>query len=534
MANRSQVRRRDHRSRAGLGVSSQIHIKLIPLGVELHVNVHTPLQDILFQHGVEFPCGGKGHCKGCRVRVLDGGLPITDEERHILTDEERMAGWRLSCRHNVQEDLTLHVAQWESAILADESSFTFIPRDGIGIAVDIGSTTLVAQMIDLRNGTVRAVNTALNHQARHGADVMSRVGFGVTPTGRRTLVEMIRRQILTMIEKLLETSPSARDELTDIVLVGNTVMHHLFCDFDIEPLSRYPFSSPHLGGWDVTAKELGWEIAPHARVHVLPCIGGFVGSDILAGVMATRIHESEKLTCLIDLGTNGEIVIGNRERMVCCSTAAGPAFEGARIRMGMRASTGAVSRVSIRDGQLEAHILGEGSAPRGICGSGLVDAVACALDLGLVQPSGRIPQPPHKLQLIDPVHLTQTCIRELQLAKGAIAAGVRILLHELGASIEDIDRLHLAGAFGNYISVASARRIGLLHLPSDRIHPAGNTALLGAKVALFTDTESVGDLARRISHVGLSSHPQFQDIYVEEMTFPTSVEDERTTINANG
>ncbi|MBI5474796.1 MAG: DUF4445 domain-containing protein [Ignavibacteriae bacterium] len=503
-------------------MSSAIHIKLVPLGVDLHVNVHTPLHDILFQHGVEFPCGGKGQCKGCRVRVMEGTLPMSDEERRLLTDEERRAGWRLSCRHTAQTDLTLHVAQWESAILADDSHFTFVPRDGIGIAVDIGSTTLVAQMIELRTGTVRAVNTALNHQARHGADVMSRVGFGVNHAGRRILVDMIRRQILTMIEKFLETSPAARDELTDIVLVGNTVMHHLFCDFDLEPLSRYPFSSPHLDSWEGTPAELGWRIAPHARVRVLPCFGGFVGSDILAGVLATRIHQSEKLICLIDLGTNGEIVIGNQERMRCCSTAAGPAFEGARIKMGMRAATGAISRVRIQDGQLQAHIVGEGSAPRGICGSGLVDAVACALDLGLVHSSGRIPQPPHKLPLIDPVHLTQTDIRELQLAKGAIAAGVRILLHELGASVDDVERVHLAGAFGNYISVASARRIGLLNIPADRIHPAGNTALLGAKVALFTDKESIDDLARRISHVGLSSHPQFQDIYVEEMTFPTS------------
>lgn len=530
MANRRPLRRCNHHSRTGRELSSTIHIRLVPLGADLHVKVHTPLQDILFQHGVEFPCGGEGHCKGCRVRVLEGTLPITDEERHLLTEEERLTGWRLSCRHTVQADITLHVAQWESAILADESHFTFIPRDGLGIAVDIGSTTLVAQMIDLSTGTVRAVNTALNHQARHGADVMSRVGYGVNPAGRKTLVDLIRRQVLTMIEKLLETSPSAKDELTDIVLVGNTVMHHLFCDFDLEPLSRYPFSSPHLGGWEGTPRQLGWEIAPQARVYVLPCIGGFVGSDILAGVMATRIHESEKLTALIDLGTNGEIVIGNRERLLCCSTAAGPAFEGARIAMGMRAATGAISRVDIRDGQLQAHTIGEGSVPRGICGSGLVDAVACALDLELVQPNGRIPKPPHEVQLLDSVHLTQTDIRELQLAKGAIAAGINILLQEFGASIDDIDRVHLAGAFGNYISVASARRIGLLHIPADRIHPAGNTALLGAKVALFASREFVDELARRIAHVGLSSHPQFHDIYVEEMTFPTPMDGEPATM----
>jgi uncharacterized 2Fe-2S/4Fe-4S cluster protein (DUF4445 family) len=508
-------------------MSSTIHIRLVPLGADLHVNIDTPLHDVLFQHGVEFPCGGKGRCKGCRVRVLEGTLPITDDERNMLTGDELLAGWRLSCRHTAQEDLTLHVAQWDSAILADESAFSFTPRNGLGIAVDIGSTTLVAQIIDLSTGKVCAVNTALNHQAKHGADVMSRVSYGVNPAGRRTLVKLIRQQVLKMIEKLLETSPSARDQLTDIVLVGNTVMHHLFCDFDLEPLSRYPFSSPNLGGWEGTSTGLGWELGSQATVRVLPCIGGFVGSDILAGIMATRIHKNEKLTGLIDLGTNGEIVFGSRQKLFCCSTAAGPAFEGARIAMGMRAATGAISRVAISGGQFQSHIIGGGSAPRGICGSGLVDAVACALDLELVLPNGRIQRPPHRLELAPPVHLTQTDIRELQLAKGAIAAGVRILLQNLGKKVDHIDRVHLAGAFGNYISIASARRIGLLHIPADRVHPAGNTALLGAKVALFTSIEYLEALARRVIHVDLSAHPQFQEIYVEEMTFPALVDADR-------
>jgi uncharacterized 2Fe-2S/4Fe-4S cluster protein (DUF4445 family) len=258
-------------------------------------------------------------------------------------------------------------------------------------------------------------------------------------------------------------------------------------------------------------------------VRFLPCIGGFVGSDVLAGVLATRLHTNNTLCGLIDLGTNGEIVLGNKERLVCCSTAAGPAFEGARISMGMRAATGAISRVGIRDRQFDIHIIGDHAAPRGVCGSGLIDAVACGLDLDVIRTTGRIPAPPHQISLTERVHLTQTDIREVQLAKGAIAAGVRILLQELGAGMDDIQHLHLAGAFGNYVSIASARRIGLLHMAQERIHAAGNTALLGAKIALFSDMNRFTELANRIEHIGLSSHHDFQDVYVEEMTFPAGV-----------
>jgi uncharacterized 2Fe-2S/4Fe-4S cluster protein (DUF4445 family) len=254
-------------------------------------------------------------------------------------------------------------------------------------------------------------------------------------------------------------------------------------------------------------------------VEFLPCIGGFVGSDILAGVYARRMHESDRLVALIDLGTNGEIVVGNRERLISASTAAGPAFEGARIYMGMRASTGAISEVHIREGNLVCHVLGN-VTPRGICGSGLVDAVASALDLGLILPGGRFTDRGSSLLLIPPVKISQTDIRELQLAKGAIAAGVRILLREFGATLGDVSAVYLAGAFGNYINIGSAERIGLLAFPQELVTPAGNTALLGAKLALFSSRDEFRALARRIEHVTLSEKPDFQDIYVEEMIFP--------------
>jgi uncharacterized 2Fe-2S/4Fe-4S cluster protein (DUF4445 family) len=277
-------------------------------------------------------------------------------------------------------------------------------------------------------------------------------------------------------------------------------------------------------GWRTfAAAELGWLADSAARVHFLPCLGSFVGSDILAGILATGMHEREKPTVLVDLGTNGEIVVGNRERLVCASTAAGPAFEGARISMGMRAATGAISAVSLRDGAFACQVLGE-VEPRGICGSGLVDAVACGLDLGRVRSSGRIAAG-EELPLLAPVKLNQRDIRELQLAKGAIASGIRLLIQRWGTRAEDLERVYLAGAFGNYISRSSARRIGLIDFPVEQVEAAGNTALRGAKLALFglaTRGDGFAGLLARTEHIPLNDDPQFHDVYVEEMTFPES------------
>jgi uncharacterized 2Fe-2S/4Fe-4S cluster protein (DUF4445 family) len=299
-------------------------------------------------------------------------------------------------------------------------------------------------------------------------------------------------------------------------------MHHLLGGFDLEPLSHWPFETDADGGHDLPASQLGWKLSGDPLVRLLPCLGGFVGSDILAGVLATEMRESERLVALIDLGTNGEIAVGNRERILCASTAAGPAFEGGGISMGMQAITGAITSVRVEAGQLRSRVQGD-VAPRGICGSGLVDAIAAGLDLGVIDPSGRLAQGANPFAIAPAVSLTQRDVRQLQLAKGAIAAGMRILLERWGASPADIALVHLAGAFGNYVSSASARRIGLIEFPDEIIEAAGNTALLGAKLALFEDGVSAGVIAGirdNAEHVSLAADPHFQEIFVEEMEFP--------------
>lgn len=498
---------------------STYRILLQPTRKTLDASAGVALRDLLFEHGVEFPCGGRGRCRGCRIRLLEGTASLNAIEREILSPDEIAQGWRLACQCVPESDLTIELRQWDSAILVDDTPFDFQPREGMGVAIDLGTTTLVAQLLDLETGNVLAVKTALNAQARYGADVMSRIHFAVLDRGQAELQRIIREQIGGLIQQLLSASQQ-RGTIRNIVLVGNTVMHHLFCGIDVEPLSHYPFESPRLGLEEFAATELGWKREANPRVHFLPCLGGFVGSDILGGILSTKLYDSEGYVALIDLGTNGEIVIGNRDRMLCTSTAAGPAFEGAKISMGMRACSGAISEVRVEHGKLHCHVLGN-VAPQGLCGSGLVDAVSAGLELGIIAPNGRFANGMKNWAIRPPVVLLQTDVRELQLAKAAIAAGIEMLSAALGDV--EIDHIYLAGAFGNYINRVSAQRIGLLNFSPERVEPVGNTALLGAKIALFdlgrTDPE-YSDIRKRIRHVALNLDSDFQEVFVERMPFP--------------
>jgi uncharacterized 2Fe-2S/4Fe-4S cluster protein (DUF4445 family) len=332
---------------------------------------------------------------------------------------------------------------------------------------------------------------------------MSRIQYDLRHPGE--LTAMIRQTLGQMLARL-----AGGRTLEEVLIAGNTAMHHLFCGLSVKPLAAVPFLSPELGERCFGARELGWG----AQVRFLPCLGGFVGSDLLAGMVATHLHEQSATHALFDIGTNGEIVLGSRHGIRCASTAAGPAFEGGRISVGMTARAGAIDAVRVRDGAYECHVIG-GQAARGICGSGLVDAAACALELGQVLPSGRLTGGVKTLRLTENVSLTQSDIRELQLAKGAMAAGLKILA---GAPPRSI---WLAGAFGSYIKEAAARAIGLL--PQDAaIQPVGNSALRGARMLLLTPTHRDALLVRLCAltrHVELAADPAFQDTFADCMAF---------------
>lgn len=345
----------------------KVRIRLEPLSVVVEVSRGVPLASSLLQHGVEFPCGGSGLCGGCGVRVLAGSLPVTDQDRLAFSAEELSSGWRLACQAQPWMPLVLECRQWQMDVLADNSALAGAGKVGLGIAIDLGTTTIAAQMIDMATGSVLGVASELNPQATFGSDVMSRVRAALAGADLTSGVRLLLRQ---MIAKL---AGGRDEEIAEVVLVGNTVMHHLFAGLDLEPLSQVPFHSPHLGEQCFTAQDLHWLLSPACRIRFLRCLGGFVGSDILAGILAVRMPGADGLMALVDLGTNGEIAIGNRQGVLCASTAAGPAFEAASIRMGMRAATGAISRVSVSHGKMRATVIGDVEA-RGICGSGLVDA----------------------------------------------------------------------------------------------------------------------------------------------------------------
>lgn len=424
--------------------------------------------------------------------------------------EQLAGGWRLACKARAEAPLVLECGQWRMDVLTDGSRLSGAGKQGLGIAIDVGTTTIAAQMVHLASGDVLGVETLLNPQAPFGSDVMSRIRAAL---GGADLTKVIRTALRQTIVNL---AAGHEKDVREVVLVGNTVMHHLFGGCDVEPLSHVPFASPRLGEQRFEPQELDWPLPEECVIRFARCLGGFVGADILAGIVATDLARSDDLVALVDLGTNGEIAIGNRHGIVCASTAAGPAFEAGAIRMGMRAATGAIAHVSMRHGQMQASVIGE-APPRGICGSGLVDAVAAGLKSGSILPSGRVAHGAKLVPIVDPVVLYQSDIRELQLAKGAIAAGFKLLLRRIGAGFNHLKRVHLAGAFGNYVQIDSALAIGLLMAPREVIHAAGNTALRGAKRMLLEAEELA---LPHLEHVSLAAEPDFQDEFARCMAFP--------------
>lgn len=497
-------------------------VKIEPLGVSCTVNTGTPLRDILLKYGMEFPCAGQGICGNCRVELLQGDIALTEAHQQALQNKKiNNPSIRLACLSRVTGDITVRITQFSHIILADQSDFTFTPGQGYGIAVDLGSTTIVSQLLNLENGKIEGVETALNPQSAYGADLISRIGFAMaSPENALLLNSVIRTAIGRQIENLHRRHPVG---LQKICIVGNTVMHHLFCGLDVTPLSAYPFSSPHCGEYRFTPRELNWQIPTDVEICFLPNIGGFVGSDILAGIKATRMYEKEKYQLLIDLGTNGEIALGNRHGILCASTAAGPAFEGTNITQGIRATEGAIAGVRYDNGRIAARIIGNEKA-RGICGSGLIDAIEAFLEAGEIDATGNFTTDKSRLHIADDVYLYPQDIREFQLAKAALAAGIQLLTNRLKITHHDIEHVFIAGGFGHYIHLGHAIRLGLLEFEENRIIRLSNSALTGAKMALFESDNCLHDVLHLTEPLSLESLPGFQDIFCDKMFFYSPTE----------
>lgn len=493
-----------------------VRIKLHPLGKELSVARGSSLIDVLHEFGVEFPCGGKGDCGKCKVKILHGEIPLDKIHSSRLQELGLPGEWRLACMSHVDGDIVLEVGQYEAMIQADESLFSFEPGEGYGVAVDLGTTTLVAQLMDLSTAKVLAVETGLNPQRRWGSDLVSRLEAALTGS-KEELTRVIREEIGGMLNRLVAGKEFS---VNRVVIVGNSVMHHLFSGSDIRLLSFFPFESPDMGIKHFSAGELDWNIVCN-NISFYPCIGSFVGSDILAGIHATGMWRRKEISVLVDLGTNGEIVAGNSDRLLCASTAAGPAFEGARISRGMLATTGAISTVEQVGADISCRVIGNVPA-EGICGSGLIDAIAVLLDRGDLGDFGEILSGDPEVILARNVSLTARDIQEFQLAKAAIATGLDIILRKLGVHAEEVARVYIAGAFGNYINLEKMVRTGMMEFAPGHFRKLGNTALMGTKMFLFSGEDATDPILDLTRHVSLESEEDFQDIFVENLTFNRS------------
>ena len=406
-------------------------------------------------------------------------------------------------------------------------------------AFDIGTTTVAGYLLDGKTGEQLATASALNTQTEYGADVIMRANYSLEH-GTEELSTCIRELLRKLIGALCEAAKKSPEDIYQVSVVGNTCMHHLFLGIVPDSLVHAPYNPAISQGLMFPAEKFHLGIHPGGQLVALPVIAGFVGADTVACLLAVNLEEEKKMTLMIDIGTNGEIVLGNEKRRIACSTAAGPAFEGAKIACGMRGAEGAIEHAHLVNGKLECKVIG-GGRPTGICGSGLIDIIACLLDAGVIDESGKLLENLRVVQIDEntkkaylladplesgdgkPVYLSQKDIREVQLAKGAIAAGIALLAEQMGITLEQVEQVYIAGAFGNYMDPAGACRIGMLPgILKDRIIPVGNAAGEGAKLALLNKEElkRAERLARHTEFLELAALPEFQDQFVDELEFP--------------
>lgn len=481
------------------------------LGLALQAREGANLLDVLRQEGLalEAPCGGQGSCGKCGVSV-DGKN-------------------QLACRTVISGDMAVVLPEKSgqaSTLVSGCGVLTEMApiHPGYLLAFDIGTTTIVCYLMD-ESGTELAAAGMLNPQAPFGADVISRIQHALGGAMER-LTGCVRSGLEQLTIQVCHMAGISAAEVGVVSVVGNPCMQQLFLGIPPRNLASVPFAPVITKSSARPAKEILpiWE---NAILLTLPDISGYVGADTVGCVLATRMYEDEHLTLLVDIGTNGEMVLGNRTHMVACSTAAGPALEGAGIQFGMYGAPGAIDHVWISDGALRVSVIGDEEA-KGICGSGLIDAIACFLELGLVDMRGQLQTSSDMIDgqrvihLTDTIYITQNDIREVQMAKGALAAGVALMAAQLGKSVSEIDRVLLAGAFGSFLQPESVCRIGLLPpVLRGKIQAVGNAAGSGAKLTACSGKELAytDELVKKIQFLELASMPDFRSKFAMSMRF---------------
>ncbi|MGI6335478.1 MAG: ASKHA domain-containing protein [Eubacteriales bacterium] len=510
--------------------------------IEIGYTTPTLLSSLFAEKGVEFalPCGGKGRCLKCRVHVEGEADPPDARERALLGESDLAAGVRYACMTTVTGDVTVTLPVRSGLQtgnggmrIQSEGVIREIPKDpwaeGCGAAVDIGTTTVAGYLYDFTSGTLLASRSLPNPQGIYGADVVTRIEKSLAGE-RAGLAASVRGCINTLLGEMCADAGITPGEIGGVVVTGNTAMCYLLTARDPYKLSRSPFIADFLFGEWFEPDALGL-CTLRARVYVMRGASAFVGGDITAGMLATGLCEQNEKALLADIGTNGEMALWTGTELLCCATAAGPAFEGVGISCGMTAREGAISRVTLRGHTVYAETIGGGHA-EGICGSGLIDAVAAYVKLGVIDETGYLDEDADEEGYLTDagelrvgqtdVVLTQKDIRAVQLAKSAICAGMETLLDEAGLTIEEIGVVYLAGGFGTVLNAESAEAIGLLPVGfAQKTVAVGNAAGMGAGEVLRSGEmlRRSEELAGRARTVALAESPVFMERFVENMQF---------------
>ncbi len=499
---------------------------------------------------IDAPCSASGKCGKCKVIAKGALSPITSQEEKLLKPQEIENSVRLACITYPTGSATVELIQDNNVKGKDatqDRTYPLAPRvapsvagNSYGLAVDIGTTTVAGFFYDLKTGQRLYTASGLNTQRTFGADVISRISYCGDDTKLQTLTDTIVNQINGCITQFCEKFGASHDDIVDISICGNTTMLHLLAKLDPTPIGKAPFTPRSLFGNETYAKSHGISANPDAKVYLSRCISGYVGGDVTVGVLSCGLHESDKKSLLIDIGTNGEMMLGSKDGFICCATAAGPAFEGAHIKHGTGSIDGAINKVWVDDsGDLAFSTIND-AKPVGICGSGLIDLIAVLIKLGVIDETGLLWEDgideklAHRycedddgnLQVLldaeSSIVLTEQDVREIQLAKSAIYSGILTLLHTAKLSFDDLDKLYLAGGFGSFIDPKSACEIGLL--PSellDKIEAVGNAAGAGA-IQTLLDANSrvaVDHIAEQTEYIELSGNSFFSEQYIENMCF---------------
>lgn len=516
-------------------------IRVFPSGMDMRFEAgrHSDLLDLLTANGViiDSECGGKGSCGKCLVELLSGALL----DRDGAPAEPERGDMYLACRGVPAGDCEIRVIgrPGDSSILDGliAGSIGVVaggagPADRLGLAVDVGTTTVVALLADLDTRAPVAVRSETNPQRAFGADVVSRIAYSCETAGGRRGTDVLQETVVCCINRLVkalcdESGQDAR-RIERVVCAGNTAMQHFLVGITPEHLGMYPYEAEFKEIEPGPARSVGLELEPGAVLQVLPNIHSYVGADTVGCLLSIERRAIGACTLMIDMGTNTEMVLGADRKRVTCSAAAGPAFEGAHLEHGMRATAGAISSVwTDRHGNFEYRTVGA-APPLGICGSGIVDAVATMRRQGIVEECGRMPDraqcvivPAGESGTGHDITVTRNDVREIQLVKASIATGIGFLLEETGSSIEQLERIYVAGAFGNYLDIANARFIGLLpDIASERFEAVGDAALKGAYMVLTGGAEAlerVHAIAYGTDHLELATRSGFQRRFLDNL-----------------